>query len=119
MWPVFIPLFAGTAILVVLLAIPLIRRRVPPNDAYGLRVSATFADKEVWYEANARSGRDLLNLGLLLLILALILPLTGLSEEAYSLGWSIAAVIGALIMAGVGWRRANRLLRERQRDTDA
>ena len=36
-------------------AVPLARRRVPPNAWYGLRVPATFADREVWYAANARA----------------------------------------------------------------
>lgn len=45
------------------LAVPLILRRMPPNSFDGLRVSATVADEWVWYEANARSGWDLLWLG--------------------------------------------------------
>ena len=48
--------FALTGLLLAGLAVPLMRRRVPPNGLYGLRVAATFADEEVWYEANARSA---------------------------------------------------------------
>jgi uncharacterized membrane protein len=106
--------FAGCGLLIVLLAIPMIRRRVKPNGLYGLRVPATFADEWVWYEANARTGLDMLWLGLLLLVLALALPLVHVSENAYALGWSAVAVVGALAMAIIGWSRANRLLRERQ-----
>ena len=107
-------LFAGSGLLFVILAIPLIRRRVRPNGLYGLRVPATFADEWVWYEANARSGQDLLILGLLLLVLALALPWI-VAEIIYTFVWIGVAVIGAVLMAIVGWRRANRLLRERQR----
>jgi hypothetical protein len=39
--------FAGS--LFVALGIPLMRRRVPPNGAYGLRVPATCADEQAWY----------------------------------------------------------------------
>lgn len=106
--------FAGSALLIAGLAIPLIRRRVPPNDIYGLRVPATMADEWVWYEANARSGWDLLILGSLLLAVTFALPLARLSENTYALVWCAVAVVGALVMAAVGWRRANRLLRDRQ-----
>ena len=37
----------GTGLVFVAIAIPLIRRRIPPNRLYGLRVPATFVDE--WY----------------------------------------------------------------------
>jgi uncharacterized membrane protein len=104
---------AAVGLLIVALAVPLIRRRVPPNGLYGLRVPATFADEWVWYEANARSGRDLLWLGMLLTLLAVTLPALGLGTATY-LVWSVVAGAGAIIFAAVGWRRANRLRDERQ-----
>src|SRR6186997_1123438 len=106
-------LTAGVGLVFVALAIPLIRRRVPPNSLYGLRVPATFADEGVWYEANARSGRDLLRLGLVLIVLALVLPVTGIAVDVYALAWSAVTVVGTLVVAITGWRRANRLLRSR------
>jgi len=45
--------------LLVLLAIPLWLRLIPPNRFYGVRTRATLADEALWYEVNARSGRDL------------------------------------------------------------
>ena len=65
------PLFVAVGLLFIGLAIPLIRRRVKPNQMYGLRVPATFANEWVWYEANAASGRDLLYGGLCQLAAAL------------------------------------------------
>jgi uncharacterized membrane protein len=106
--------FVAVGALMVALAIPLIRRRVGPNSLVGLRVSATFADEQVWYEANARSGRDLLWLGVLLILLALALPLLGVRDDEYVLTWIVAAVVGALAMGIRGWRYANRLRRERR-----
>ena len=47
-------LFAGLSVLLVLVSLPLLFRRIPPNAFYGLRVPATYADEWVWYEANAR-----------------------------------------------------------------
>ncbi|MEO8378039.1 MAG: SdpI family protein [Acidobacteriota bacterium] len=100
--------------LVAVLGIPMMKRRVRPNGLYGLRTPATFADESVWYDANAQSGKDIAILGIFQLILALALPLAGLSTTSVALAWSAAFVVGALVMATVGWRRADRLLRERQ-----
>jgi len=45
--------------LLLLLALPLWGRRVPPNRFYGVRTRTTLSDPAAWYEVNARSGRDL------------------------------------------------------------
>jgi uncharacterized membrane protein len=57
------------------LAIPLWLRRVPPNALYGVRFRSTLTDPEVWYDLNARAGRDLVVIGIgyvLLLAIAMI-----------------------------------------------
>lgn len=104
----------ASSLLFIALAIPLMLRRVPPNAWYGLRVAATFEDDSVWYEANARSGRDLLLLGTSLLVLALLMPVVPVSEATYLLFWSSVTLAGCVLLAVAGWRRANRLLRERR-----
>jgi hypothetical protein len=108
MLPLFL-LFLFSGALCIVLAIPLMRRRIPPNRLYGLRVRTTLSDPAVWYEANARSGRDLLALGVMLILLALALPWLAVDVEHYALLWSAAALIGTLALAWIGWRRANRL----------
>jgi uncharacterized membrane protein len=111
-------LFTGVNLLLIGLAIPLVLRRVKPNGIYGFRVPATFADEWVWYEANAAGGRDLLLVGVIDMAIALLLPLTAhVSPDIYLLATVGVLVIGVLIAAVVGWRRANRLLEERQRGT--
>lgn len=102
--------FAATGLLMIGLAIPLLRRRVAPNALYGLRVPATFASEWVWYEANARSARDLAIFGAGGIVLAAVLLLGDLDIETYT--WINVAYMlaGALSCGYVGWRRANRLL---------
>src|SRR5207248_7547314 len=102
----------GSSLIMVLLAIPLMRKRIAPNALYGLRVPATFADESVWYEANARSGRDLLCLGLALLVMAIAIPVMRLSIAAY-LAWAMVTLAGVIGAGIVGWLRANRLLKQR------
>jgi uncharacterized membrane protein len=48
------------AVLLALLAIPLMLRKVPRNVVYGFRTRATLGDDRLWYEANAHFGRGLL-----------------------------------------------------------
>jgi uncharacterized membrane protein len=108
-------LFAALGLILALIGWPLAQRRVGPNRWYGLRVPATFADQRVWYEANAMAGRDLIALGVLLLVLAITLPtVAGVRGPAFAIVEAGVAAIGSLVMTVRGWRLANRLLRERR-----
>ncbi len=66
-----------TAGLLVLLAVPLWLRMVPPNPVYGVRTRATRSDEERWYAVNAASGLDLLVSGVVLLAGILIIDRVG------------------------------------------
>jgi uncharacterized membrane protein len=104
-------LLAGVGLLMMGIAVPLIRRQIGPNNAYGLRIPATFADREVWFEANYRSGRDLFVLGCVQLILGL--GLAGIPpgwQRIYMLADVVILVGGALLCLVAGSRRAERLL---------
>jgi len=99
----------------VVVGVPLAGRRVPRNRWYGLRIPATLADEHVWYEANAVTGRDLIVVGIVLLLAAFWLPRVGLgSSPAYALVWGGILAGGSLLATLRGWRLANRLLRERR-----
>jgi hypothetical protein len=102
-------------LLLAALAIPLVRRRIRPNGLYGLRCRATFENEWVWYEANARSGRDLLFLAAGIVALSVLLRLLpGMSPEIYAAAVALSITVGALLLAVVGVSRANGLLRIRQ-----
>jgi len=109
--------FAALGLLLVVLGWPMATGRVRPNRWYGFRVPATFADEGVWYEANARAGRDTMALGVLVLVLALVLPLVvHLPSELHVVICAGVLGIGAMILTVRGWHFANRLLRERRGD---
>ncbi len=101
-------LIMGT--LFIALAVPLIRRRIPPNHWYGLRVPATFADERVWYEANARAGRELLALGVLIITLGTLLYLVTMPSWLSVLLWFALIMCGLIVYVVRSWRFANRLL---------
>lgn len=55
-----------TGLLLIVLAVPLIRRRVPMNRWYGVRIPKAFASEANWYAINAVGGRWLARAGGLL-----------------------------------------------------
>ena len=49
-------------------SLPLIFRKVRPNKLYGVRTNKTLSDENIWYEANAYFGKDLLRASIAILI---------------------------------------------------
>jgi uncharacterized membrane protein len=58
-----VPLCVAAGVVMIALGLPLYLRRVPPNPFYGIRLRSTRGDDRVWYEINARAGRDMMVLG--------------------------------------------------------
>ena len=106
--------FVILGLVLIVLSLPLILRRVPPNPLYGLRVSATFKDEQVWYDANAASGRDMLVLGIAVELLGVVLSVLGVRDFAYAIAWTATVALGLVVVTALGWTRANRMFRERQ-----
>lgn len=96
----------GVGILFMLLAIPMIARRVAPNPWYGVRTTETLGDESVWYDANAKSGWGFLILGAVLTVIAL-------TTESMPL-WTGAALIGTLAWAAWSGRLARSLQEKRE-----
>jgi hypothetical protein len=73
------------------------------------------ADEWVWYEANAKSGRDMVVLGVVQIVLAVALCLVrGITETSY-VAANLAFALGGLVLCSVvGWRRANQLRLQRE-----
>jgi uncharacterized membrane protein len=56
-----------------LISIPSILEKVPPNRWFGFRVAKTFSDERIWYAANRVMGYDLLIAGAVILVVALVM----------------------------------------------
>src|SRR5689334_20141144 len=97
-------------ILLVLLSIPLVLRRVPPNHLYGFRVPATHRDRSVWYDVNAAAGWEFIALGAVMVALEFTLPRGMLIQTLRPIAFG-----GLALIIIVNWRLANRLERERRR----
>ena len=85
--------------LLVLLALPLWGRRVPPNRFYGVRTRTTLSDEALWYEVNARSGRDLAIAATLYTVASFVIGAVG---SAWPAELRTLAIAVALIVA-LGW----------------
>lgn len=59
-------------IVFILIGIPTILEKVPPNQWYGFRVSKTFSDERIWYAANRVMGYDMLIAGVIIAIGAIV-----------------------------------------------
>lgn len=93
----------------IVVSIPLILRWIPQNRFYGLRIPATCGNKSVWYDANALCGRHMLLLGLVMVILEFLLPVSMRTPVLATIGW-----IGFVSIVAVDWRTANRWRRQRK-----
>ncbi|QYO66088.1 SdpI family protein [Leptolyngbya sp. 7M] len=75
-------IFAGVGMLFVLIALPLVYRKIGPNSFYGVRTNKTLADKTLWYEANHRFGRDMMFGGICIVII--VVATTVLAKNSIS-----------------------------------
>lgn len=93
----------------VLLALPLIKRKAKPNWLYGFRVPKTLNDPHLWYEVNAYFGRWLLASGVATVLAAVGFYLAGLSLDAYA--WAVLAGFAVVFVPGLAlsWRHMNQL----------
>ena len=91
-------LTAGSGIVILALAIPLILRRVPPNGIYGIRTRAAFASESDWYRINSVGGRYLAVSSLVILIVGAVgffLPLSMFG--AYSITAAIVTLLAVFV----------------------
>jgi hypothetical protein len=105
-------LYVILGLLMVVLALPLIKRKVKPNGLYGFRVPQTLNDPEVWYAVNAHFGRRLLVTGVATTLTALLLyRLPGLDVDRYA--WALLAVFALFFGVGLvqSWLYMNTLTR--------
>lgn len=70
--------------LFILIALPLVLHKVPPNSLYGFRTPKTLRSHKIWYEANAFFGRCLIVASLVSSVAILaIYALADLSPDLY------------------------------------
>lgn len=107
----------GLGILFVALGYPMYRRMVGPNTIYGFRTVQTISDPDVWYPVNERSGKHLIIIGLVLIVVGALSLIVARSESRQQIIIGIALLIslgGAIASAVVCYRMAKQLAAERK-----
>lgn len=92
------------ALVTIVAAVPLIRRRVKMNHWYGVRIPAAFASEEAWYDINHHGGRLLLYWGISIAATALIGAFVGrpywVAYNWIALGVILVGLVGVLVQVG-------------------
>lgn len=100
-------LLLALAVLLVIMAVPLILGRVRRNKWYGFRTEATLSSDEIWYPANKSMGWGLLWNGVILAVLvcAALFHVPGFSLLLVLLYLPLASAI----TIAVGYHKISRL----------
>lgn len=102
-------LYIAGGLLLILLSLPLLAEKVPPNPFYGFRVRATLENRETWYAVNRYAARRLILAGGTICVAAPLLRLMpGLSVDAYALvcGVAVLGVLGITLLQSVRYLRS-------------
>ncbi|MDB5300481.1 MAG: hypothetical protein JWO87_2144 [Phycisphaerales bacterium] len=67
-------LFVLEGLLFCAAGVPLALGRVGPNSIFGFRTAKTLSDPAIWYAANRSVGIDLIGVGVVVMIGALLVP---------------------------------------------
>jgi uncharacterized membrane protein len=97
MFPMIMFLFMG--VLFIALSVPLMLKKVPPNNWYGFRTPKTLSDEKIWYEVNRISAQGMALVGLVLVVVTLALML--LAKEMADVTKLI--VIGAIAIVALAF----------------
>jgi uncharacterized membrane protein len=65
--------FLSTGLLLIVVAIPLVRGKVPMNRWYGIRIRRAFESEQNWYEIHRYGGQLLVAVGVVVALLAVVL----------------------------------------------
>jgi hypothetical protein len=92
-------------LVMVILSVPLIRRRIKPNFFYGYRMPITLGNPDIWYNVNAYFGRLLAVTGIAVALLAVILYVAGgVDVKDYATDCAVVLLIGLFASLGLSWR---------------
>ncbi len=93
------------SLVLVVLSVPLIRRRVKPNFFYGYRIPLTLDNPDLWFDVTAYFGRLLAGAGVAVALVALGLYLIGgLDAKDYATDCAVVLLIGLFVTLGLSWR---------------
>jgi hypothetical protein len=103
-------LYVGAGLLLIVLVVPLIRRKVRPNNWYGFRVRQTLADPDIWYAVNAYAAEYLLVVGVITVLTAVgLYRMSGITLDAYALACGGIILAALAVCVACSFRHLARL----------
>lgn len=92
----------GSALLLIAVCIPLIKRKIKMNYLYGVRIKKSFESEENWYNINAYGGKQLVIWSIPMIIAGLVcflVPINDANKEILSLVMGVGPITICLVMA--------------------
>jgi hypothetical protein len=100
----------------ILIAIPLIKHKIPRNGLYGFRTKTTLSCDEIWYPANAYFGRSFAIANVVTILAMTVLYLIrDLVPLMYFIRLSLATLVVPSTFAAIMTFRCIHLLKKKQR----
>lgn len=85
------------AIITAAISVPLVKRKIPKNYIYGVRIYKAFESDENWYAINAYAGRQLIVWSVPTLILGVVTLFLPLADHQYLFAVPFLAVFFLLV----------------------
>ncbi|MEN8193816.1 MAG: SdpI family protein [Bacteroidota bacterium] len=96
----FLLIYFLVGLLFIFISLPLIKRKIKINHWYGIRLPQTMKDERIWYEVNARSGKHLLILGIIICLLSILFYLGDFfTLIVTTVLFTIIVLVGVIIIA--------------------
>ena len=93
-------IFLFVGLIFVGISIPLLKRKVPINNWYGVRLPNIMKDENVWYETNYKSAKLLLKFGIAISFMSIIVGLIPqIDSQFYTLILTIFVLVGTVFIA--------------------
>jgi len=90
-YEIIILAFILIGILEIILGIPLLLKKVKPNWLYGFRLPKTLSSDEIWYKSNKYVGRDLIVVGIIVILGSLFLLI--FKTDSLAIGISLLSIL--------------------------
>lgn len=102
--------YVFSSLLIAALSIPMILRKIPPNNWYGFRVPKTLNNPHIWYPANAYAGLCLFWASILSFVVTVTLYFVpNLSLETYAISCAVITIMGLVVAVVMSFRYLSKL----------
>jgi hypothetical protein len=91
-------LYVGAGLFLIVISLPLLLKKIPPNPVYGFRLAPALEDPRIWYATNAHSAKRLMLAGASSVIAAIALHFVpAITVDIYALGCLVVFAIVAIV----------------------